>query len=380
MNSPSIASGFRRFLLPGFAFKGVVIGGGYATGRELAEFFLPSGPWGGVAGMAVTTALWSAICTLTFLFARKVGAYDYRAFFGALLGRYWIAFEAVYLVFLVLILAVFGAAAGAIAGAAFGLPEIAGTLALMAAIALTATFGNRAVEHLFTWASLLLYAVYALFVVFMIDRFGSQIVGTFTLGVAPSGHGWLAGGAIYAGYNVVGAVMILPMLRYLRSDRDAVVAGLVAGPLAILPALFFFVGMIAFVPAIADAKLPSDFILARLGHPAFRICYQVMIFAALLESGVGGVHALNERLAAAWESRRGHAPNRPIRGAFTVALLALCMLIADRIGLISLIANGYRALALAIILTYAVPLFTIGAWLLVRGGGRTRSDLIQETA
>ena len=45
-----VSSRFQRFLLPGFAFKAVVIGGGYATGRELAEFFLPSGPWGGIAG------------------------------------------------------------------------------------------------------------------------------------------------------------------------------------------------------------------------------------------------------------------------------------------------------------------------------------------
>ena len=33
---------FQRFLLPGFAFKAVVIGGGYATGRELATFFFPA--------------------------------------------------------------------------------------------------------------------------------------------------------------------------------------------------------------------------------------------------------------------------------------------------------------------------------------------------
>ena len=32
-------SWFQRILLPGFVFKGVVIGGGYATGRELVEFF-----------------------------------------------------------------------------------------------------------------------------------------------------------------------------------------------------------------------------------------------------------------------------------------------------------------------------------------------------
>ena len=37
-------SWFRRFLLPGLGVKAVVIGGGYATGRELAEFFLSRGP------------------------------------------------------------------------------------------------------------------------------------------------------------------------------------------------------------------------------------------------------------------------------------------------------------------------------------------------
>ena len=56
------ASWFQRFLLPGFAFKAVVIGGGYATGRELAEFFLPSGPRGGLAGMllAMLLGIWNA--------------------------------------------------------------------------------------------------------------------------------------------------------------------------------------------------------------------------------------------------------------------------------------------------------------------------------
>lgn len=39
---------FKRWLLPGLGVKAVVIGGGYATGRELAEFFLSNGPWGGL--------------------------------------------------------------------------------------------------------------------------------------------------------------------------------------------------------------------------------------------------------------------------------------------------------------------------------------------
>ena len=38
------SSWFKRIVLPGFAFKAVVIGGGYATGREIAEAFFNAHP------------------------------------------------------------------------------------------------------------------------------------------------------------------------------------------------------------------------------------------------------------------------------------------------------------------------------------------------
>src|SRR5207342_870425 len=72
-SKPAGSSFFQRYLLPGFAFKAVVIGGGYATGRELAEFFLPSGAWGGLAAMALSMAIFSLCCVVTFLFARRFG-------------------------------------------------------------------------------------------------------------------------------------------------------------------------------------------------------------------------------------------------------------------------------------------------------------------
>ena len=63
---------------------------------------------------------------------------------------------------------------------------------------------------------------------------------------------------------------------------DAVVAGLLAGPLAMLPALLFFVCMVAYYPQIATQTLPSDFLLQRLELPVFHLLFQLMIFAALL--------------------------------------------------------------------------------------------------
>ena len=229
-----MSSRFQRFLLPGFAFKAVVIGGGYATGRELAEFFFPSGPWGGIAGMALATVIWSGICVATFLFARASGARDYQAFVRALLGPGWVVFEAAYVLFVILILAVFGAAAGAIGAATLGLPTLVGTLALMIAIALVTAFGNPSVERLFKYVSFLLYGVYVLFVVLALTHFGARIPAGFAR--QASMDGWALGGVTYASYNVVAAIVILPVLRHLTSDRDAVIAGLVAGPLAMIPA------------------------------------------------------------------------------------------------------------------------------------------------
>jgi uncharacterized membrane protein YkvI len=144
---------FQRFLLPGLAFKALVIGGGYATGREVAEFFLPSGAWGGLAAIALATVLFSAGCALTFLFARATASLDYQSFFRALLGRGWIAWEITYILFVILILAVYGAAAGEIGVALFDLPTVAGTLVLMTGIILAVMYGNKSVERLFEWVS-----------------------------------------------------------------------------------------------------------------------------------------------------------------------------------------------------------------------------------
>jgi uncharacterized membrane protein YkvI len=348
---------FARFLLPGLAFKAVIIGGGYATGRELAEFFMPSGAWGGVLGMAVAAAIWSLVCVLTFLFARRFQARDYRSFFQALLGKAWWIFEIPYFLFLIIILAVFGAAAGAIGQTLLGLPPLAGTLALVGLIALFTAFGDTSVEGLFKYVSLLLYAVYAAFLILALTRFGPKIAEAFS--DRTIGPGWAGAGLTYAGYNLVGAVAILPVLRHLRSDRDAVIAGTLAGPLAMLPAVIFFVCMAAW-PETASLTLPSDFLLNRLDMPPLRWLFQAMIFAALLESGTGSIHAVNQRIASV------RPLTRPLRMACSLTLLVIAVFLADRIGLVRLIASGYRMLAWAFLAVYVLPLLTVGVWKLAR--------------
>ena len=91
---------------------------------------------------------------------RGFWSWDYRTFLRNLLGRIWVNFEAPYLLFIILILAVFGAAARDIGDAVLGWPPLAGTCCSIACISLVSGFyGNASVERLFKWVSFFLYGV-----------------------------------------------------------------------------------------------------------------------------------------------------------------------------------------------------------------------------
>ena len=369
------ATKLQRFVLPGLALKAVVIGGGYATGRELAEYFVPAGPWGGLAAMLLAAFIWSLVAAITFALAHAIGAYDYRTFFRHLLGRSWILFEVAFLIFAILILAVFGAAAGAIGAATAGWPPVAGTVMLAVAILFATAFGSAALERVFIYVSLLIYSVYGVFLVVALSSFGDSILQGFVNAPPPSGD-WMTGGITYASYNIVGAVIILPVLRHLTCKRDAVIAGIIAGPLTMLPAILFFVVMMAFYPSIGGEALPSDFLLRQMAVPGFHIIFQTMIFAALLESGAGALHAIHERIAHAAQSRERPAPGPAARTLIGAVILSGCMFIAARIGLVDLIAGGYSMLAWVFLAVYIVPLLTVGSYRLLCGQIQSPSNRI----
>jgi len=349
----------QRYILPGLAFKAVVIGGGYATGRELAEFFLPSGPSGGLLAILVATVVWSVVCALTFAFAVRFSLLDYRAFFGKLLGRGWFLFELTYFALVLLILSVFAAASAAIGQALFGWPSLVGAGLLLVAIAVFVAVGSAAVEPLFKYVSVLLYATYAIFLSLSLWKFGPAIGAHLN---TPPGSGWLIGGITYAGYNAVGAVVILPVLRHLKGPRDALVAGVIAGPLAMVPGLFFFLSMVAWYPEVGRATLPSDFLLMKIGIPIARLLFQAMIFFALLESGVGAVHAIMERVRHTLRTRTGHDPNPWVRGLITLTVLILAVSAAQGIGLVDLIAKGYRFISWLLIAIFILPIIIVSIW------------------
>ncbi len=350
---------FQRYLLPGFVFQSVIIAGGYGTGRELVEFFMVYGPLGGLLSMVfVATAIWSAVNVASFEFARVFRVFDYRTFFQKLLGPGWILFEVAYVILMLIVLAVIGATAGTMLQDGTGLPYAAGTLGMMAAVGLLVFLGSGTIEKFLAGWSFLLYAVYIVMFVWAFATFGGDIRAVLATGeIKP---GWWIGGVQYAGYSLAVIASVLFTLRHATSRRDTVIAGILAGPIAIIPAVLFYIAMIGQYPAVLDRAVPVTFLLELIGSNTLSLIFGIALFGTLIETGTAMIHAVNERLARSFEEKGRELP-RSMRSVSAVALLAFAALMA-RVGLIDLIARGYGAMAWVFLAIFVIPVLTWGVW------------------
>lgn len=358
---------FRRLLLPALVFQSAVIGGGYGTGRELVEFFLALGPWGGLLGICAAAAVFSAVSMATFELARMWRTFDYRRFFQRLLGPGWRLFELCYVVLLFIVLAVVAAAAGSIAEEAFGLGYWSGVALALAAMALLVAGGSGPLERFFAGWSFALYGVYLVFVVLCFREFGPSIREAFSTGGGPDGGTYLAGGWAglrYAGYNLAVITPVLATLRRHETRSESLVAGALAGPVAMIPGLLFFLAMTGFSPALLGATVPANELLERLDSGTFQAVFQIVLFGTLVETGAAMIHGFNERVAGSL-AEKGSASSWKLRLGVGAGALAVAAALSG-FGLINLIALGYGTLTLGFIAVYVVPVLTYGVWLLVR--------------
>jgi uncharacterized membrane protein YkvI len=350
---------YKKYLLPGFIAQSVLIAGGYGTGRELVEYFVQYGPTGGLMGMGLTTVLWAALFALSFEFARVFKAYDYRTFFEKLIGPGWMIYEAAFIILLFLIMGVVGAASGSILRDSFGLPPLVGSGLFLICVAYLTYSGSKAIEVALSWWSYLLYAVYILFLYIGLTHFGDAISGNFAAHVVKPG--WAMGGFKYAFYNIAVVSTVLFSLNYLETRREAIISGVMAALICIIPAVFFYVVTIGFYPDVLSMEIPANGIIANLGVKFLLPVWLIILFGTMIETGVGFFHSINERINSTLIAKRGTGLSNVARGAVG-AVLALMGLAISNFGLIGLIAKGYGTISWVFFILQGVALFTIGLY------------------
>ena len=356
---------WQAYLFVPFTFMSVVIGGGYATGRELVEFFMRAGPVGGLFAMAVTTVVWGVVIALTLELARVARTYDYRNFFRVLIGRGWFVFDLAFMALMLLTLAVLGAAAGEIARGLIDMPLWAGTLIFLAVTVVIVWRGRETIEKFLSLWGLTLYIGYFAVLVACLTGLSDRIEQALALQDAVQ-DGWITAGLTYAGYNVVVVPALLFCARDLLSRQQALISGFLCGPIAMIPGLMFYIAMLGQYPEIMDQPVPLQLLLDAIDSPISAIAMKVAIFGTLVQTGIGVLHGFNERLIQQ-RLERGGTDSQTLRVTVSMGLAVTAVVLATQIGLIGLIAKGYGTMSWVMIGVYVLPLLTIGSWKIFSG-------------
>ena len=349
----------QRLLIPGAVLQSVMIGGGYGTGREVVEYFTRFGAGAGLLGLALAGAGIAVVFALSLELARRAGAYDYRTFFKALLGRFWVSYEVLLLLLVMLVLGVISAASQGMLLRLFpGLSPGLSTLLFVLATVGLILFGRTWVTRILTFWSFVLYAAFAALLGMVWVRFGEGLGTAFS--TPGDSEGWALSALRYVGYNVTAVPVVLFAARALRSQRDTAIAGALGGVLAILPAVALHLCFLALGPTVYDGvALPLFSVLDVLAAPLLTLCLSVVLLGTFLETALGDLQGLLERMDR-WREERHGAPFSPWGHGAMALLLLVAAAVLGRLGVVALIGEGYGTLAWGFILVYILPVLLWG--------------------
>ncbi len=366
--------GFMKFLLPGIILQSVLIGGGYATGREIVEYGGKFGSMGWISGFATFVAF-TVVAILTFELARIYKAYDYKSILKQIVGKAWFIYDILYVLLLFLIISIMASATGEILQTTAGISPMVGIVVLIVVVGVLNFYGSSFIAKFETWGTIALYAAYIIFTIMVITSRSSEISTVFsnadTSFVQSSGTGvvlWT--GIIYASYNISVIPSCLFTLRAQKKRSESVISGIIGALLMTIPWFLTYFALMGYYPdeTVIGSTVPWLSMLMNVSSSKVPvIAFGIVAGWTLIETATGMIHALLDRLDKGMEEAHKEPLGNKKRAVITVAILIIALLFA-RIGIIDLISKGYSALAYGFILVYLLPLFTVGTYKVIKYG------------
>ena len=379
---------FHTLVLPAIIAQSMIIGGGYATGREVVEYAGRFGNWGWLS-VAIITVCFAVVMALSFELARLAGAYDYKTWSRNLVGPFWWLVDVLILSMMMLVIAVMTAAIGEVLQQTVGLPKPVSLAIALACVGFLSWRGSGFIEKAKTWGSAALYLGYCAFAVLVltapVEEAGVQPVAQpAAAATAPEGGVLevIVAAVLYVAYNVAVVPAVLFCLHRQTRRSETFSSGALAGVAMTVPFALTLACLLRSPQAsVMEAEVPWLPLIGaaadgRAGGPALWIAIFGLVAGwTLIETAVGSIHALLRRV----ESNLDDLPRRwrPASGKLTrvqKAGTAVGVLVAaaglSTFGIIDLVARGYGTLAWGFIALVVLPLFVVVPWRSLRAAGQ----------
>ncbi|HZJ97989.1 MAG: hypothetical protein GX822_02565 [Alcaligenaceae bacterium] len=295
----------KQSLLIAMAYMSVVIGGGFASGREVVEFFTGYGVWG-IGGSIVSAFLFAFVGMQIAQISSRMQAKSHNQVLARLFGTTGGALIDVILnFFLYGVGVIMLAGAGAALGQQFGWAPITGSIVMTVLVILTLCLNLKSIIYLISAVipfllliiiAIMVYAVFnGNFDVAHQDAHAAQFSVINLLGwTVPS---WLASGVLYACFNIgVGFPMLAVMGGMNKSAKEAGFGGVLGGLGLGVLIVFLNIALYLNIDKLHDIDIPT-LLLASEIHPALAYVTVAAVIAMIYSTAVGMFFAFTARWA-----------------------------------------------------------------------------------
>ncbi|MHC6224921.1 YkvI family membrane protein [Pseudomonas sp. X10] len=287
------------------AFIGVIVGAGFASGRELLLFFVNFGIWG-LVGALVSAALFTFLGMALAGLGNRQRATSHKDVIQAICGRqlgFFVDWLITFFMFAVTVVMLAGG--GALLEQQFGVPALAGsvlvTLLVVGIVCLDVQKVILAIGAVTPFLILVATAI-ALYAVATRGQSFAALDQIAQQQEAGTRH-WLLGAFLYVSYNVVAGAPILAILGgAARGEKTAVWGGLLGGAALGGLMLVMSAGLLSRLDTVADLPMPM-LSIANEVSPLLGVFMCVIIFAMIVNTAVGTLFSFLARLLPAGTAR-----------------------------------------------------------------------------
>jgi len=303
----------------------------------------------------------AVISALTFEFARMARTYDYRSFLRAMIGPFWIGFEACIAVLFLIVIAIVASAAGTLLSDRMGIPETPGLLLMLCIIGVLAWFGRELVEKVMIVLTVLLFVAFTFYFVAVIHHQGDWFDLRHLDAIGQTRSSWVMPALQFAFYTSPIAPCVLFATRGITERKDALLSGGLCGLIFMVPAYLFHLSFLGALPAIVEQKVPVYWMIEQLRTPLLTPVYLLAMLGTFIGTATGFIQAINERLDYWVKERVGKALSpRTHTGVAAAGFLISAAL--GQFGISALIAKGYGTVAGGFMIFFVIPVLTIGPY------------------
>ena len=326
----------KQSLQIGGAFVGIIVGAGFASGKEIILYFTSYG-YKGILGALIATLGFAFVGMCIAQISSRLRTTSHKDLIYQISGKY-VGFVVDYLLsfFLFGVAVIMFAGAGSTLEQMFGLPIWVGSLFMIVLTIVTVMMNVKSITNIIAMLTPYLLAIVMVIAVYSITTmdvtFAEQVVIAEQQEQVASN--WWIAALLYVSFNIgVCFSMLTVVSGSIRNEKVAGMGGIIGGLLLGALMLLINLSMLAKMDTIAGLDIPM-LQLANEIHPIVGILMSIALLGMIYNTAVGMFYSFTVRFF------------KPSKPSFKAAVIFIGILgfIASLVGFTTLVSKVYAAM------------------------------------